>query len=230
MYSLDNRHSLALPYWARPGLRLGIDPDGGGGNDDGNDNDDEDDDENDDEDDDEDDPDEGKSVDDLRAELKSTRAAIAKANGSSAAKRAKIKELKGKLDKAGKPGDDGKPADDADVEARIAAARAEGKKDGDRNVMASKAETALVKAGAAGDKTARLVRLLDFDDLEIDDDGGIDGLAEAIDQLRADYPELFAAKSKRRSTAGGDDRNGSERNRTPKTATERQAALILGKS
>ena len=227
MFTLDNRHSLALPYWARPGLRSVINADAAGGNGDEGDEGDEDDE--DDEGDDDDDADAGKSVEELRAELKTVRQNLSKASGSSKDKRDKIKSLKAELAGKGAPAAataaDGTP----DIEAIKAAARAEAKAEGDRVRIGDKSELALARADVDPAKLARAVRLLDLDDLELGADGSIDGLDEQIAELKTEWPELFTSKRKRRSVAGDDDRDGNRRNTAPKSATERQAAMLLGK-
>lgn len=53
------------------------------------------------------------------------------------------------------------------------------------------AKSALVEAGFAGEVTSRTMRMLDLDDLEVDDEGEIIGLDEAIEELKEDMPQLF---------------------------------------
>lgn len=49
----------------------------------------------------------------------------------------------------------------------------------------------LAKAGWNGSRLGHLMRLLDFDDIDVDDDGEITGLAEQIENLKTDWPEFF---------------------------------------
>lgn len=49
----------------------------------------------------------------------------------------------------------------------------------------------LAKAGWNGSRLGHLMKLLDFDDIDIDDDGEITGLAEQIENLKTDWPEFF---------------------------------------
>jgi hypothetical protein len=235
MYSLDNRHSLALPYWARPGLMSFAKPaDGGGGNDD------EDDDEDDeDDDDDDDDPDEGKTPEELATELKAVRKSLEKANGSSAKRRGKLRERERELDELRKAAPKGKSKskdddddDDApDVESIRSTALAEGKKEGERLVKAAKVEAGLTRAGVTETKAiARLVRMIELDDLDLDDDGTLDGLDDAIDELKADMPGLFGSTRKRRSVAGDADDGKESKSAKGKSASERQAASLMGKT
>lgn len=230
MMTLDNRHKFALPYWARPGVALfakKADDDEGGADAD------EDDDE--DEDDEEDDDLADLSEDDLRAELKKTRESLSKASGSSKKKRDTIKRLRGELDKRpaatapkGKKADDD---DEVDVEAIKASTKAEARAENDTRIRKVAARSELKAAGIPAEQVNRLVGMLDLDSLDVDDDGEVDGLDEAIDELKADWPQLFAskpAKRKRDSVAGnrGDDDRASRRKLTP---SQIQAARVTGK-
>jgi len=216
----DGMPIINRAHWLNfPDLMTFAKKDNGGGKDDEDDEDDED--EDDDEDDpDEDDPDEGKTVEQLRAELRTTRDRLSKASGSSATKRAKIKELRGQLEAKGvktETGAEGKT--DIDLEAEREAAKAEGRKEGERLVKSSKAEAALALAGAT--KVDRLVKLLDLDELELEN-GKVDGLDEAIDELKSDYPELFSTKRRRKSIAGERDAEDANKSGKAKTASDRQ--------
>jgi hypothetical protein len=231
--SLDNRHKWALPYWARPGIRLikKGDDDGtgaGGGGDEEDDDDDEDED-------DDDDPDEGKSEEELRAELKAVRKSLSKANGSSAKRRAHAKRLEAELEEARKGKGKKKTDDDddeLDVEAIRAQARSEGEKAGNDRIKLAEVKAALAAAGITDAKTrTRLARMVDLGDLDLDDDGEVDGIDDAIDTLREDLPALFEKpRRKRESVAGGSDRSGAGGGASKaKSASERQAEGLLGR-
>lgn len=69
----------------------------------------------------------------------------------------------------------------------------------------------LAKAGWNGSRLGHLMKLLDFDDIDIDDDGEITGLAEQIDGLKTDWPEFF----KRNRTATPKAPNSSGQNGAP---------------
>ena len=229
--SLDNRHKWALPYWARPGIRLikKGDDDGTGAGGAGDDEDE--DDEDDDEDDDDDDPDEGKSEEELRAELKKVRQSLGKANGSSKRNLRRRRELEAELATKGKgkkKGDD----DELDVEAIRETARAEGKRAGDDRVKLAEVKASLAAAGITDPKTrTRLARMVDLSELDLDDDGEVDGIDDAIDTLREDLPALFEKpRRKRESVAGGSDRSGAGGGASKaKSASERQAEGLLGR-
>ena len=232
MMTLDNRHTIARPYWARPGIRLATAPGEVIGA--GEDSDELDDDDLDDDDDEDDDPDEGKSEDELRAELKAVRKSLGKANGQSARNRKRRRELEAELSgrTSKKPKANADDDDEVDIDAIRAQAQAEGKKAGEAIVKRSKVEAALAKAGITDDKTlARLARGVDLDDLDLNDDGTVDGLDEVIDELREDLPALFEKPRRRRtSVAGPDDRDGGQgREVKPKSASEQAAAKLLGR-
>lgn len=84
----------------------------------------------------------------------------------------------------------------------------------------------LRRAGVRPERVGRLLKLVDLDALDVNDDGVLSGLAEEIAKLRTDFPEGFAAaetkpaeRKKPASKAAEEDR---------RTATERQAAAMLG--
>lgn len=64
-------------------------------------------------------------------------------------------------------------------------------------VVRTAAKAAFLTAGiatSAGDtdtKVSRLIRLLNLDDIEIDEDGDVLGLDDQVDQLKDTFPELF---------------------------------------
>lgn len=104
------------------------------------------------------------------------------------------------------------------------------------------ARSALISAGLAlpedrsgSDRVLkRALKLLDLSDVDIDPETGeAEGIEDAIDDLKADFPELFPAPRKR---AGGradtTDRDGrrrrSGRDTTKMSATEIQGAMLRG--
>jgi len=204
--------------------------------------DDEDDDDEDDEDDDEDDEDDDEDDDDLadlsddelRAELKKARASLSTSSGSNKKKRDRIKKLNRELEeernKKSKPAGKKKADDDDDDAPDLDLIRAEARKEGLAIAKKSEAKSALLAAGVAKERVAKAVGLLDLDELDLDN-GELDGIDEAIDELKGDWPELFATKRRRRgSVAGEGDRDGDKpRKKTNLSPSERQAAAALGK-
>lgn len=171
-----------------------------------------------------------------KAEWARTQAALKKANEDAKRHRLRNKELEEK----------GR-SDESDHEKALRLATEAGEKRFRAPLIKTAARGALIEAGAlaflsdekdpesrdAKDKgesrLTRLMRLLDPDVLEVDEDGTVSGLDAAVDDMRRDYPELFAAptrKAKVRPTAAprepADDK--------PKSAAERHAAKVLGRS
>lgn len=70
---------------------------------------------------------------------------------------------------------------------------------------------ALSEAGWNGTRLGALMKLVDLDDVEIDDDGDISGLAEQIGDIKRDFPELF----KRVRSNSSKSESGSGQNGTP---------------
>ena len=93
------------------------------------------------------------------------------------------------------------------------------------------ARTAFVEAGlalpkdGADEAMARVVRLLDLDDLDVTDDGQVDGLREQVEDIRRDFPELFST-TKRAPRVDAAGKSGTPT--PPKTAAERLAAQLTG--
>jgi hypothetical protein len=204
--------------------------------------DDEDDEEDDDEDseddeDEDDDPDDELTEDELRAELKKVRESLSKAGGSAKSKRDRIKRLTRELDEARKAkptkdddkGGDGKVP--VDVEAVKAEARREAEAAANDRVKRAEVRSALRSAGVDKDSLASVARLVDLDDLDVDDDGNVDGIEDALDALRKQLPALFVKpRRKRESVAGEGDRRGDrDRGSSTKSATQRQADQLLGR-
>lgn len=194
-----------------------------------------DDEEDDDDDDEDDDPDADKTPEELAAELKAVRASLKGANGSSAKRRAKIKTLTADLEKARKgaapKGDDDK-GEPVDQEALKEQGREEARAAAKLTRISDKAELALSRAGVTPEKLVKAARLLDLEDLDLNDDGTLDGFDEQLTELKKDWPELFGrTRRKRESVGGGADRDGREESRRSKakTASELGAAKILGR-
>ncbi|HLS45795.1 MAG TPA: phage scaffolding protein [Ornithinicoccus sp.] len=85
----------------------------------------------------------------------------------------------------------GKPADRRELKRLLARAEARVEAKYKPALVKQAAKSALVEAGFAGEVTSRTMRMLDLDDLEVDDEGEIIGLDEAIEELKEDMPQLF---------------------------------------
>lgn len=218
-----------LPFYVRPFAKSAS----GGSSKDDDDSDDDGDDDEDDEDDEDEDAD--KSDEELRDELKKTRAALSKRTGDSKRQLKRRRELERQLEEARKPKPKKKASDDddedgPDLDTIRHEAKSEGEKAGILRAKKAEAKSALLAAGVSPERVGRLVGMLDLDELDLDDDG-LDGIDDAIDDLRKDVPEFFAKKRTRReSVAGERDRDGAEKRRKPKTASEQAADKLLRRS
>lgn len=127
----------------------------------------------------------------------------------------------------------GKPRSSDDEHEREKEAEARGSKKGLELALKSSVRAELLAAGlnVGEDKSRalkRAMRLIDFEDLSIDDDGDVDGLDDAIADLREEMPSLFAKPKKRRQNINGDDSRSGGKPRS-KSASERQAELLAQK-
>lgn len=171
-----------------------------------------------------------------KSEWARTQAALKKANDDAKRHRLRNKELE---DKA--------RGDETEHEKALREAREEGEKRYRQPLVRTAARSALVEAGALAflqdekepesdaarekgeSRLTRLLKLVDMDGLDVGDDGSVSGLDAAIDDLRRDYPELFATparKTKVRPT-GAPRQAAPEK---PKSTAEQHAARLLGRA
>lgn len=146
--------------------------------------------------------------------------ALAKANAEAKTHREAARALQAK-------------SEDADGKAAREAAEAAEKRFKPVAVRAA-AKAAFLEAGLQGstpERIARVVRMLDLDALDIDDDGDVTGLTEQVRAVKADYPELFAPADKRppRVSTGDKPLTNGRTNGRPQRASDLQAAQILGR-
>jgi hypothetical protein len=171
-----------------------------------------------------------------KTEWARTQAALKKANEDAKRHRLRNKELE---DKA--------RGDETEHEKALREAREEGEKRYRQPLVRTAARSALVEAGALAflqdekepesdaarekgeSRLSRLLKLVDTENLDVDEDGSVSGLDAAIDDLRRDYPELFSAparKPKVRPT-GAPRQAAPEK---PKSTAEQHAARLLGRA
>lgn len=103
------------------------------------------------------------------------------------AKDAEIRKLKREL----KTASEQKPED---VDSQKLVAEAESRADKFKDIAVRKEATLALKDAGAKVSTKRLIKLLDLNDVEIDNDGNVDGLADAIAELKEESPEFFASE------------------------------------
>jgi hypothetical protein len=129
-----------------------------------------------------------------REEHERMKRALAKANNEAKKSRLKLKDLlkAAPESKDGKTDDKSKELDRERIRSEVSEAEEARWK---KRVVRQAAKAALLEAGLRGDPT-KLARLVDEDDVEVDDDGEIsDGLEEQIDSIKEDYPDLFEDKN-----------------------------------
>jgi hypothetical protein len=171
-----------------------------------------------------------------RDEWARTQAALKKANDDAKRHRLRNKELEEKA-----------RGDETEHEKALREAREEGEKRYRTPLVRTAVRGALVEAGAlafldeekdpkseeaqkkASSRMSRLLKLVDFDSLDVDEDGSVSGLEAAVAELTRDLPDLFAApvrKVKVRPT-GAPRQPAPEK---PKSTAELHAARLLGKA
>lgn len=83
-----------------------------------------------------------------------------------------------------------------------------------KSFVETKAASVLNANGASNPKIARM---LDFDKIDVDDDGNLVGVEEQLDSLRTDFPELFDVK-RRAGRADASDKTPANK---PKSSAEK---------
>ncbi|MGW5175897.1 hypothetical protein ACWERY_16235 [Streptomyces sp. NPDC004082] len=183
-----------------------------------------------------DDPEPGDFKPPSETEWKKTQAALKKANDDAKRHRLRNKELE---DKA--------RGDETEHEKALREAREEGEKRYRTPLVRTAVRGALVEAGALAflqderdpksqeattkgeSRLARLMKLVDLDALDVDEDGSVSGLESAVDDVIKDFPDLFATaprKAKARPT-GAPKPAAVEK---PKSTAEIHAAKLLGRA
>jgi hypothetical protein len=101
-------------------------------------------------------------------------------------------------------------------------------------IVEKTARADLIAAGVKPDGVKRMIRLMNLGEIEVTDDGEVTGLDEQIEELKTDFPELFGQPEQERKPElrrGSRAADGADKKPAPKkepTATERQAAALLG--
>jgi hypothetical protein len=151
-----------------------------------------------------------------KAEWARTQAALKKANDDAKRHRLRNKELE---DKA--------RGDETEHEKQLREAREEGEKRFREPMKKAGVRAALAEAGFA--TPDRLLKLIDWDAVSVDDEGDLIGVEAEVDRIKGDYPELLPQdkpKPKVRPT-GAPKPAAAEK---PKSTAERHAAKILGRA
>jgi hypothetical protein len=165
-----------------------------------------------------------------------TQAALKKANDDAKRHRLRNKELEEKA-----------RGDETEHEKALREAREEGEKKFRTPLVRTAVRGALVEAGAlafleeekdpkseeaqkkASARMSRLMKLVDFDALDVDEDGSVSGLEAAVAELTRDLPDLFAApvRKPKVKVTGAPRQPAPEK---PKSTAELHAARLLGRA
>jgi hypothetical protein len=112
-------------------------------------------------------------------------------------------------------------ADETDHEKALREAREEGEKRYRAPLVRTAARSALVESGALAflqeekdpdssdarqkgeSRLTRLLKLVDTESLDVDEDGSVSGLEAAIDDLRRDYPEFLPRRAEAEGASDG---------------------------
>jgi hypothetical protein len=151
-----------------------------------------------------------------KAEWARTQAALKKANDDAKRHRLRNKELE---DKA--------RGDETEHEKQLREAREEGEKRFREPMKKAGVRAALAEAGFA--TPDRLLKLIDWDAVSLDDDGDLIGVEAEVDRIKGDYPELLPQeKPKPKVRPTGAPKSAAPEK--PKSTAERHAAKLLGRA
>lgn len=120
--------------------------------------------------------------------------------------------------------------DAPDVDKAVADAKAAATAEWKPRLVRSVARSAFLEAGLVLPKDnadgvmGRVLKMLDLDDLDVADDGTVDGLTEQVAEIRRDFPEMFAS-TRKLSRVDGADKPG-QTNGKPKTSADMIAGLL----
>lgn len=175
---------------------------------------------------------EGKKPAKKKAEETVSRSELTKAIKARQDAKAQLREAKAELAKLKQENETS--AEKAAREAREAAEAA-----AEKRYKPIAIRAALLEAGVKSAKVKGALKLLEMADIEVDGDGEVTGLDDQLDGLKEEWPELFASpesegggeRERRRASVGSRSVDGAdkERKKRPLTASERQAAQLLGK-
>jgi hypothetical protein len=117
--------------------------------------------------------------------------------------------------------------DETEHEKQLREAREEGEKRFREPMKKAGVRAALAEAGFA--TPDRLLKLIDWDAVSLDDDGDLIGVEAEVDRIKGDYPELLPQeKPKPKVRPTGAPKSAAPEK--PKSTAERHAAKILGKA
>jgi hypothetical protein len=86
----------------------------------------------------------------------------------------------------------------------------------------------LPEKGDGASAYQRAIRLLDMDEIDVDDDGEVSGVDDQVKAVKRDFPELFARRGAKVVNAGAGS-NGDGTSQKTETSANRLAAMVTGK-
>ncbi|MFE1849861.1 hypothetical protein ACFYOF_06285 [Streptomyces sp. NPDC007148] len=150
------------------------------------------------------------------AEWRRTQTALKKANDDGKRHRLRNKEL-----------EDAARENETDHEKALREAREEGEKRFREPMKKSGVRAALAEAGFTAPD--RLMKLIDWDAITVDDEGELIGAEAEVDRVKAEYPELLPQdKPKPKARPTGAPRQPAQEK--PKSTAEIHAARLLGRA
>ncbi|MYS15175.1 phage scaffolding protein [Streptomyces sp. SID4982] len=150
------------------------------------------------------------------AEWKRTQAALKKANDDGKLHRLRNKEL-----------EEAARAGETEHERALREAREEGEKRFREPMKKAGVRAALAEAGFTNPE--RVMRLVDWEAVTVDDDGDLIGVDSEVDRVKGEYPELLPQdKPKPKARPTGAPKPAAQEK--PKTTAELHAARILGRA
>lgn len=150
------------------------------------------------------------------AEWKRTQAALKKSNDEGKKHRLRNREL-----------EDAARANETDHEKALREAREEGEKKYREPMKKSGVRAALAEAGFTAPD--RLMKLIDWDAITVDDDGDLIGAEAEVDRVKSEYPELLPQeKPKPKARPTGAPKPAAVDK--PKSTAEIHAARLLGRA
>jgi hypothetical protein len=150
------------------------------------------------------------------SEWRRTKEALSKANADAKRNRERARELEEQT-----------RANETDHEKALREAREEGEKRFREPMKKSGVRAALAEAGFT--VPDRLMKLIDWDAITVDDDGALIGAEAEVDRVKSEYPELLPQdKPKPKPRPTGAPKPATQEK--PKTTAELHAARILGRA
>jgi len=156
-----------------------------------------------------------------KSEWENKERALKFAKGDARRLRGEVKTLKAQLANVDK-NEDGKAVERARLEGeQTATARYHG------IIGRQAAKSALLSAGMRPEVVDKFVRVIELDEVEIDDDGAVEGLEEQVSTLKSEFPMAFTTRNTNGKSRHNDGSGRPPASKKPQSATERQIESAL---